>query len=238
MLNAGKTIFKCLRGSHATGIATAQSDRDYFEIIIPCVDALIGLKEAKGSQHKDVGSGEDVRIITLKELIRSALQGRSTEIECLFCREQDILGISHPEGSLLLENREKLVSQRLLRSLLGFSTGQRAKTFNGNKDRFREDLGYDPKSAAHGIRAMWQAIRLKQTGQLKFYIEDKDWRQIIVDVKEGLKTRHEVERIMNLQELLFKSHPENLSLQKEPDYNFWNSFLIKLHSNIIQEGRN
>lgn len=47
------TIFKALRGSHAHGLATEESDRDYFSIVIPPANAIIGLSEMKGSQTVD-----------------------------------------------------------------------------------------------------------------------------------------------------------------------------------------
>jgi primosomal protein N' len=100
-----KTIYKCLRGSYAQGVTTPTSDKDYFEIVLPPIEAVLGLQEMVGSQH--IKNGIDIRTITLKEFLRQALHGRSTELEVLFAKpehqtEVKAVATWHEKGGILL----------------------------------------------------------------------------------------------------------------------------------------
>lgn len=227
-------IFHSIRGSRAAGIATEKSDIDHFKIVIPPTEALIGLGNMKGSQHQDRSTGEDTRIVTLKEFLRQALNGRSTELECIFCRGRDILDIS-PHGEELLKHRNRLVSRKLFSSLLGFASGQQKRMLRGNSDRFRKDLGVDPKSAAHGLRALWQAIQLKRTGKLKLFIDSNFDRNLILSIKNGNVNRTDVQRCVDEFEEILESTPLHPEIPEVPDYKFWNNFLIRVHKARIEQ---
>lgn len=164
-----RTIFKALRGSHAHGLATPESDRDFFSIVIPPVEAIIGLGEMKGSQR--IEGDEDIRIITLKEFLRAVEHGRSTELEMLWAPEDCILECDDT-GQTLLNNKEKLLSERLFKPLFGFAGGQIQRSIKGNNDRFDPKLGYDPKSMTHAFRSLWQAGQLKESPQLPLRLPD------------------------------------------------------------------
>jgi predicted nucleotidyltransferase len=217
------TIYKSLRGSHASGTNTPESDRDLFEIVIPSSEALIGLGNMKGSQH--IKEKVDTRVITLKEFINGALKGKSTEVEVLFVKPGHVL-FETKEGYALRQNAPSLLSQRTFNSILGFFRGQFKNALNGNKDRYRNDLGYDPKSVAHAARAMWQAIQFKKTGQFHIFIEDATARLIVMKMKLGELTQAQVIAQLEDFKAIFDELPENPNIQKQPNHKFWNDFII------------
>jgi hypothetical protein len=218
------TIYKALRGSHAYGTAGPNSDRDFTEIVIPDVDHVVGLQNMKGSQH--IEEENDTRVITLKEFINGAISGRSIELECLFVRDSDIIECTEL-GSQLFVNREKLLSQKLFKSMLGFITSQKLRSFNGNKDRFDAKLGYDPKSAYHCLRVLLQAVRLKQTNILETYVDNAEWRDRLISIKNGLMDLEVINNLINAMEETFNnSWPSGLP--EMPEYKFWNDVLINL----------
>lgn len=228
------TIYKCVRGSRATSLNTPNSDTDLFEVVIPPVDCLLGLQEMKGSQKMDKASGEDSRIITLKELIRQAIHGRSTEVEWLFVDPEHVIE-QHPVYGRELElMRDNLVSARMYKSMLGFATGNRQAAINGNKDRFREDLGYDPKALSHALRALWQAIMLKKHGRV-VVAPVGDYKETILAVKYGQLSRQvALDRFATWDHRL-NSMPENPQVRSKPDHELLNNWLVSVHSDYLDQ---
>lgn len=220
-----KTVIKCYRGSHAQGVATPTSDTDYFEIVLPPIEAVLGLQEMAGSQY--IKDGIDTRTITLKEFLKQALHGRSTELEVLFTRPEHQLEVS-TVGRTLIDNRHKLISRKLYASLTGFYHGQKHRMFRGNAGRYDEKLGYDPKMAAHGVRAIWQLINLKRTGNLEVFVCDQDIANLILSLKRkeiSLSSLHE--RLSNLEEE--SNSIDDGNVKEDPDYNWASNFLIGVY---------
>jgi hypothetical protein len=220
-----KVIYKSLRGSHAQGVTTPTSDKDYFEIVLPPIEAVLGLQEMVGSQH--IQDGIDTRTITLKEFLRQALHGRSTELEVLFARPEHQIEIS-PVGQALIDNRHKLVSQKLYGSLTGFYKNQKHRMFLGNGGRRDEKIGYDPKMAAHCVRAIWQLINLKLTGDLAIFVSDPLTADLIVALKKKeicLATLND--HLSGYEGIL--ATLTNDKVQEEPDYKWANNFLIGVY---------
>lgn len=228
-----KTIFKSLRGSHAHGIATPQSDRDYFSIVIPPVEAIIGLGEMKGSQR--IEGIDDIRVITLREFLRAVEHGRSTELEMLWAPEDVIIQIT-PEGRYLLENRDKLLSQRLFKPLFGFAGGQIQRSLKGNNDRFDPELGYDPKSMVHAFRSLWQAKKLKQGPELPLRL-DAGMKIMLKQVKAGDWTKDQIVECIQQWDAEVQAQELSWDLRSSPDRTWMEDFLIRTYSNHIHAER-
>ena len=104
--------------------------------------------------------------------------------------------------------------------------GQLKKTLNGNAGRFRPDIGHDPKSAYHAVRVLYTATRWKKTGILSAYIDDATIRRLCLEIKHG---EHEVDYVVSLIESMTENLEMiecHLSIPKEPNYKFWDDFLI------------
>lgn len=226
-------LYKAIVGSKAFGLANSQSDTDYFTIVVPPAECIVGLSDMKGSQKVDKESGIDSRIITLKEFLKGVLQGKSNEIECLFVSPEYILNQSL-DGHYLYRHRNKLLSKRMYKSLLGFTIAQQARMLRGNTNRFDKNLGYDPKCAAYGLRAIYQAIILKQSG--KFEVVLPGWRNdVIRDIKQSntLWNKDEMIALFDKYIKIFDEIEDNSGLPAEPDYDFWNKFLMDTYRSAI-----
>ena len=220
-----KTIFHALRGSYAHGLATAESDEDHFRIVIPPVEAIIGLSEMKGSQR--IEGNNDIRIITLREFLRAVEHGRSTELEMLWATEDVILECT-AEGRTLLDNKECLLSQRLFKPLFGFAGGQIKRSLKGNTDRFDSKLGYDPKSMVHALRSLWQAQTLKQKPELPLRV-DRDTAITLRRLKSGGYSKSEIVSIVQRYDAEVQADSLEWNMPKNPDHKWMESFLMRTY---------
>jgi hypothetical protein len=201
------------------GLDTEDSDEDFFEVFMPSKSALLGLDSVKPSQH--VKNDEvDIQCITLKRLVEGIVNGRVTDLEPLFCKREHIFIDFDID-------RSKMLSRRLMRPLLGMVTHQRNLALKGNTDRYREDLGYDPKAACHCSRALWQAIRLKTAGVLKMYVDEDDERNRLMMVKRGELSKQEVLDDWDKAEAYLKRLNFPKSLPDDVDRDYWQNFLIR-----------
>jgi hypothetical protein len=219
------TIYKSLRGSHAQGVSTPTSDKDFFEIVLPPVEAVLGLDNMIGSQH--IIDGNDTRVITLKEFLREAIRGRSTELEVLFAKPEHQIDVSF-DGLLLLANRHRLISKRLFKGLLGFFDGQQHRMRKGNGGRLNPTIGYDPKLGAHGIRAIWQAVNLKKTGRLDIFVHDEPTAKLILATKNSEIPLDKLLESYTMYEAEFHSLSED-KVPENPDYDWASEFLIRVY---------
>lgn len=226
-----KTIFKSLRGSHAHGLATEQSDRDYFSIVVPPIEAIIGLSAMKGSQHID--GYEDHRIITLREFLRSIEHGRSTELEMLWAPEHCILEIT-AEGQCLIAYRERLLSRRLFKPLMGFAGGQIQRAIKGNTHRFDPELGYDPKSIVHAFRSLWQMLSLKHEPILPLQVE-ADMAHFLTRVRATEFSVDEIIRMITAYKDQAQHEVCHWDIPDCPDRDWMENFLMSVYSRQIHK---
>jgi len=99
-------ILRVRAGSHAYGLARADSDEDSRGVCIPPKEALLGLQTFE--QHEDEKS--DHVVFGLPKFVRLALEGNPNLIETLFT--EDILHIT-PHGQKLLDHRQIFLSRKV-----------------------------------------------------------------------------------------------------------------------------
>lgn len=106
--------------------------------------------------------------------------------------------------------------------------GWRVKT-----DSF-EKLGYDTKFAYHLIRLFVEGIELLETGSIIFPI-DGGFREDILKVRNGQLSYTELLELYEFYEAKFNSIKDKCILQKKPNFNFFNDWLVKVLSEHIME---
>lgn len=225
-----ESILRLKRGSQTYGTSTPDSDEDYLEIVIPKIGQVLGLDRFKGQQV--IEKGIDTTYVTLHDFIKGCLSGRNELIVNLFVRSQDVVEHNRIGLDLYLE-REALLSRRIFLPLIGFAHGQLKKTLNGNKDRFRKDLGYDPKSAYHAVRVLYTGIRFKQLGRLEAWIGDETFTRFCLEIKQGMWSRR---RVVGQIEHLIKKFDEaecHKGIPDAPDFDYWNEFVIDAYCRAL-----
>ena len=143
-----RTIYLCLSGSHAYGMATPSSDYDYRGIAIPPIANYIGLLErfeqaVDGDKGKHVylnypvgllkddprveGAGDsyapDMQVMELTKFVRLALNNNPSVMETLFTDDSEIV-ICKPVMEELLRNRDKLLSKQAKARFCGYAVSQ------------------------------------------------------------------------------------------------------------------
>jgi hypothetical protein len=134
-LEYGKLIFKCRVGSHLYGLNTPKSDEDFVSVFIPKSEYLLGLKKVeevdastKSSSSEKRNTSEDVddKAYALPKFMHLLLQNNPNIVELLFANEENILTLE-PEFKYLIDNYEKIVSQKVYHTFTGYAFSQERK---------------------------------------------------------------------------------------------------------------
>jgi hypothetical protein len=135
MIEYGRTIFKSKIGSHLYGLQRPESDLDYMSVFIPKSEYLLGLKRieevdnsTKSSAAGTRNTADDIddKNYTLPKYLHLALQNNPNIVEVLFATPENIL-VQSPEWRELVENRDKILSQRVFLTFTGYAFSQKKK---------------------------------------------------------------------------------------------------------------
>lgn len=135
MEDFGRLIYKLKTGSHLYGLQRPESDVDYMGIFIPRSDFLLGLKvvnevdnstKSSSAGHRNTSEDVDDKNYALPKFMHLVLQNNPNIVEVLFANEDSIEFIT-PEMCDLLENRDKLLSQRVFHTFTGYAFSQKKK---------------------------------------------------------------------------------------------------------------
>jgi uncharacterized protein len=134
-MEQGKLIFKCKIGSHLYGLQRPESDEDFMGVFIPRSEYLLGLKHVeevdnstKNSAAGYRNSADDVddKNYALPKYLHLALQNNPNIVEVLFATPDSILSTSKTWQELV-DNREKIISQRVFHTFTGYAFSQKKK---------------------------------------------------------------------------------------------------------------
>lgn len=135
MEDYGKTIFRCRVGSYLYGFNRPNSDVDYFSVFIPRSDYLLGLKtvnevdrstKSSAATHRNTADDVDDKSYALPKFLHLTLQNNPNIVEVFFATPNAILTLE-PEMGELIENRDKLLSQRVFHTFTGYAFSQKKK---------------------------------------------------------------------------------------------------------------
>jgi hypothetical protein len=188
-MEQGRLIFKCRIGSHLYGLQRPESDEDFLGIFIPKSEYLLGLKRieevdnsTKSSAAGTRNTADDIddKNYTLPKYLHLALQNNPNIVEVLFATPENILVQSH-EWRELVENRDKILSQRVFFTFTGYAFSQKKK-LTVKSTRFHSlelavgwfEANWTPEQRARDDIAINNGDADELNGFLKYYKGAKD----------------------------------------------------------------
>lgn len=159
-------ICKVVYGSHLYGSETSSSDRDFKGVYLPTKEELY-LQRAENSvafntkdeNEKNTSEDVDEEYYSLQYFIKLACRGDTCVMDMLHCPTDKLL-VTHPIWSVLVKNREKFYTKKLV-SFISFARTQAIKySIKGDKlTEVRNILsffaGFDPLTR---LRDVWGNI--------------------------------------------------------------------------------
>ena len=187
-------ILRGLVGSHAYGLVTEDSDKDYMEVYVAPIEYYFGYLNTKGSYMK-VTDEEDENSYEFLKFIRLASKFNPNVIPLLYLEHYEIC---KPLGNFLLDIADCFISCEAYHPLVGMAKTQFFKSQKGitgklgaNRKALIELYGYDVKAASHTIRMLKLAAYMFETGCIDLHAG----KEISLDVKLG---KYSVEEFENL----------------------------------------
>jgi len=138
-----KLLYRVKTGSQLYGLQTPTSDTDYNSVIMPLPRDVLGLQvleeidmSTKNSSENRRNTQDDIddKLFTLPRFVHLVLHGNPEKTEMLFAEPKNIEFIT-PEMQFLIDNKSKIISNRVLHSFSGFAHSQKSKLIV-KKERF------------------------------------------------------------------------------------------------------
>ena len=203
-MNEQRIIFKCRVGSHLYGLNRPDSDIDYFSVFMPTAEDLLGLQKCEIVNNSTKSSKEDRRnneddiddvSYSLPKYMSLVLANNPNIVETLFATSDNILTLE-PEFKFLMDNHDKIISQRVLHTFSGYAMAQKKKLVV-KKER------YGSLSDALELIQSWASVEVNSKGFFndKFYSRSEEflewineepqrfWRDITEEESELLNAR-------------------------------------------------
>ncbi|WP_246001990.1 nucleotidyltransferase domain-containing protein [Allorhizocola rhizosphaerae] len=211
----GHTVYACVVGSRAYGLAQAESDTDRRGVYLAPTELFWGLD--KPPSHVD-GPAEEQFSWELERCCDLALQANPTVLECLW---SPIVEQITPVGSELLELRQAFLSRRVAQSYGGYARDQ----FQRLEASRRKSNRVKWKQAMHMLRLLLAGAHVLRTGQI--LVDVSDHREDLLVVKRGERSWEEIQQWSSLLEDQLRDAAGKTMLPDEPDRNTVNDFLIR-----------
>jgi predicted nucleotidyltransferase len=178
------TVYACVMGSRAFGLATDTSDTDRRGVFL--APTPLFWRFEKPPTHVE-GPGEEQFSWELERFCELALRGNPNILECL---HSPLVEHVDDTGRELLSLREAFLSRRAYDTFTGYALGQRKKL-----DADVRTTGAPRwKHAMHLLRLLTSARDLLRTGELRLDVGDQ--REPLLAVKRGEVSWAEVEARM------------------------------------------
>ncbi|MEU0398654.1 nucleotidyltransferase domain-containing protein [Streptomyces sp. NPDC006197] len=209
------TIYSCVMGSRAFGLATEDSDTDVRGVYLAPTSLFWHFD--KPPAHVE-GPGEDHFSWELERFCELALRNNPNVLECL---HSPVVEHVDDRGRELLDLRGAFLSRRAHQTFVRYAVGQRRK-LDADVRQYGEPRW---KHAMHLLRLLTSCRDLLRTGELRIDVgEDRDR---LLAVRRGEVSWPEVESWMNrLQEEADRAH-DTTPLPDAPDEPRVQDFLIR-----------
>lgn len=236
-------------GTHGTSVS-GQDDRDEMGICFEPAEYITGLStvprgansngglkfeqyerhtawDRPGGVKNRSGAGDlDTIIYGARKWCRLAMDGNPTVLLPLFVPDVDVVFRS-TEGSELVANADKFVSQKVAARFLGYLHAQRGGMTgigHTNRPELVDLYGYDTKFAMHALRLGLQGIELLTTGTITIPVPEPSL-SILRDVRQGKWSLDDAMNLLDELENLLREISQNNSLPPLPDEKWVNGWL-------------
>ena len=208
-------VLLALVGSHAYGLETEDSDKDYLGIYQADLEDILSTRKV---QETYTHTKPDWQLHELGKFVSLAIKANPTILELLWLPKDLYVEVS-PLGESLIEHRDIFLSKRVGAAFGGYAYAQ-AKRLERRQGTFSSDTSKRTgKHARHCFRLLRQGAQLIQTGTMDvkvpnpeelFALGEMPWEKIVERFSE---------EYMRFQRL------DNI-LPNEPDYESIDKLLV------------
>jgi len=214
-------IMACRRGSQVYGTATNVSDDDFFVVVIPPLQKMLGLSTFDNWTFQD--DTVDVVVYSLRKYVGLLLKNNPSVLETLWYRNEDYdPELTTSAFAHIKFGRDMFSSLRAYHSFSGYAYDQlRRMTLNvtsgymGEKRRqLVTQFGYDTKNASHLLRLYRMGTEFVETGVMTVFRPDADE---LLAVKQGKWTLEQVKAEAECLKARMEAAKDHSPLPAEPD---------------------
>jgi hypothetical protein len=209
------TVYTCVMGSRAFGLATEDSDTDRRGVFL--APTALFWRFDKPPTHVEGPAAEQFSW-ELERFCELALRASPTVLECL---HSPLVEYADDTGRELLALREAFLSRRVHETFTGYAHGQRRKL----EADVRTHGAPRWKHAMHLLRLLMSVRDLLRTGRLTLGVGDR--REPLLAVKRGEVPWHEVESWMTRLEREAEAALHRSPLPARPDRRRVEDFLLR-----------
>jgi predicted nucleotidyltransferase len=208
-------IYRCVVGSRAFGLATAESDSDRRGIYLPPADLYLSLYGVPAQLEND---SHDECYWELRKFLVLALKANPNVLECLYT---PLVEYASPLAEALLRMRDAFLSKLIYQTYNGYAISQFKKI--GQDLRNRGEIRW--KHAMHLLRLLMAGTEAMRSGRIM--VDVGKHRDSLLAVKEGRLSWDEVDAWRKRLHGEFDDTYKATSLPDQPDYDAANAFLIR-----------
>jgi uncharacterized protein len=201
-----------LVGSHAHGLATEASDKDYSGIVQAPTATVLGLREI---QETWVGKDPDCTYHELEKFLRLALAANPTILELLYLPTEHYI-VRTELGNKIIECRDAFLSKQVLRTYGGYARSQLTRFFRHQEG---ETSPKRYKSIRHAARLFEAGKQLMSTGTMSVRVADPSWYHELEYARDD-----DLVTMWHQMDDDFRATP--CELPEEPDYDRVNTLLL------------
>lgn len=188
-------------GSHAYGVATEESDLDYYAVCIPPLNYLfpamsgqiMGYNTNNRFEQLQIQDGIDYNAYSIQKYFYLCRDGNPNMIDSLFTLPKDVL-YADPVGQLIKDNRHLFLSQLCWHRFKGMAWSHMSRVKSGHIKESRiplaEKYGYDTKDAYHIVRLALEVSDIISIGDINLGSENNI--AILKGIRNGRYKKEEV----------------------------------------------
>jgi len=218
----GKPVLVGVGGSHAYGLATAESDIDYRGVYVIPTSDLFGLTTPPETYDRH---NPDCALHEVAKFLRLASAANPTVLEVLYYNDYPIK--TEVVGQALLDNRDLFITSKIRATHIGYASAQ-FERLKKRQNSFSSDTAKrTAKHARHLLRLLRQAEQALTTGKFDLAVLDREEIFAFGELEHSkmvYKAEREILRVKNVESIL----PEY------PDMDAINNLLISIRWGALE----